>query len=142
MARKVALAVMAVAASIGGPAATATAATSAPAASAACGWTAPLGANYFGNDPQTAEYWLSFNTCNRTVRGAFINGPQDSGVKWELWVYNENSGQESYVWFYTSGSGNIYTGAINDAGTKSHVCVQPYDPDGSPAAIKNCTGYY
>lgn len=125
------------------------AASAAPAPSASSCWTAPLGRVYFGNDPNRATFWLSFNTCDRTVRGGFINGNEDwqPDLKWELWVYNVNTGVSSSVWFYSNVSGNIYTAPIPDAGTKSHVCAQPWSIPpfvevSAPAAKQECTGDY
>jgi hypothetical protein len=142
LARKAAVVVMTAAASIGGSAATAAAATSAPAAApAACGWQAPLGGNYYANE---VEYWLSFNTCNRTVRGA-IDVLKANDTDWELWVYNEDTGAEKVIWVDSNDpnqAGNQYTAAIGDAGTESHVCVQPYGYNGKSEGVKACTGYY
>lgn len=136
MTRKLALVVMVVAALIGGTAATATAATSATAAPAACGWTAPLGGNEYANG--TTEYWLSYNTCNRTVRGGAI--VQDTDFNWHLWVYNETNGNTAATWVEI---GTGYTAAISDANTLSHVCIQPYSfLTGAVTGAKVCTGYY
>jgi hypothetical protein len=142
LARKAAVVVMTAAASIGGSAATATAATSAPAATpAACGWTAPLGGNYYAGE---AEYWLSYNTCNRTVRGA-VEVLKATSTNWQLWVYNEDTGAEKVIVVDSNDpnqAGNQYTVPISDAGTESHVCVQPYGYNGQAQGTKACTGYY
>lgn len=112
------------------------AAKSTTVSSAACGWTTKLGPNYYNG----VEYWLSFNTCYRTARGAMIirSGSSD----WHLWVYNENTGGTEDTSSNVHGT-SIYTSAIADAGTHSRVCVQPITPGtGKPTAGKSCTGYY
>jgi anaerobic selenocysteine-containing dehydrogenase len=139
-----ATAAMAAASAIALPAA-AQAATVAPAASAAkiatvsaaaCGWTDPLKSNSYNG----VQYWLSYNTCDRTVRGAMIirSGSSD----WHLWVYNENTGGSEDISSNVHNT-TIYTAAIADAGTRSRVCVQPITPGtGKPTGGKSCTGYY
>ncbi len=132
MTRKLALVVTVVAALMGAAAPTALAATSAP---AACGWIAPLGANYDGG----AEYWLSYNTCNANVRGA-VKAPNTVNY-WHVWVYNENTGAEADAWLLLGGQ--VYTAAISDLSTYSHVCVQPYsNTNGLVSGPKACTSYY
>jgi hypothetical protein len=49
-----------------------------------------------------------------------------------IWVNGEDPNQ----------AGNQYTAAISDAGTESHVCVQPYSLSGEAQGVKACTLYY
>ncbi len=126
-------------------AATATAATSAPAtrsAPAVCGWTEPLGSDsYYG----LANFWLSYNTCNRDVRGGGEALLADE-VVWHLWVWNEDTNVTETMYIDSDDPnqvGNQYTAATSDAGTESHVCIMPYHLFGGGAAgVKSCTGWY
>lgn len=139
LARGVAVAAAAVAVSIGVPATTAVAATGLEAAvSAACGWKAPLGGNW---TDQNDEYWLSYNTCDSSVRGAISTAGDMTPYYWKVWVYSKQ-GYLASAWD-GAGNGNVYTPPIPDANTQSHVCVQPFNAiNGTATESKVCTGYY
>jgi hypothetical protein len=129
---------MVAAASIGGTAATATAATSAPAAS--CGWTAPSGPEYYIlSKGGTADFWLSYDTCDGSVRGAMTQNSTNN--VWELWVYNKTTGASATKWV-SAVNENQYTSTIDGSGDYSHVCVQPYKKSGALTGAKICTDYY
>jgi hypothetical protein len=143
LSRKVAVGVMAAAASMGSAAVTA---TPAPAATTACTYTAPLGSYHYNG----VEYWLSDSVCNGTeiARGA-ANDASASGATaqdyWFLWIYNADSGVTKSAWEPPSNSSNKYTATLSNVGpgTGSHVCIQPYLYEGAPpAAGKQCTPYY
>ena len=146
--RKTALSVLAVAALIGGTAAAATSAsaatstTAARTAPAACGWTNPLGTQSYGGE---VKFWLNYDTCNRTVRGAAAVQVAN-GVDWHLWVWNEDTnvtkGLDINSDYPPQADSTQYTVATSDAGTESHVCIMPYDLSGDPEGSKSCTSYY
>jgi hypothetical protein len=154
MKEKLAVVVMAAAALIGGIAATAatatsaTAATSTTAATAACGWELIYSAS--SSSGGTVE--LQYDTCDRHVRAHAYDLPDNygctgvnfgcHGIVSEVRVYNEDTKQEA-------GSGVIdqssfTTGAIDDAGTRSHACFQNGNDDNGSIAWgpSTCTGYY
>jgi hypothetical protein len=148
IAKKVMIAVVAAAAAIGGSAGTATAAMSPHTTAASCGWEAfPKGGLHYPGWGD-AEYWLSFNTCNDTARGAVnSNTVEDAGqYAWHVWVYNEDNNVTADAWDSPYQTPNKYTAPIDDSlGTESHVCIQPsWTPGGPPIATttKRCTAYY
>jgi hypothetical protein len=113
---------------------------------ASCGWETI----YSASDPQGGTVELQYDTCDRYVRAYAYGLPDNFGCHinlgchgWEsnVWVYNENTGQSSGgVIDQTS----YTTGAINDAGTQSHACLEDGYYNGSSWSWygKNCTGYF
>jgi hypothetical protein len=115
---------------------------------ASCGWeTIYTASSSYGG---TVE--LQFDTCDQYVRAygydlpygtvCHVSGDCVQSVS-KVRVYNENTGDEA-------GSGTISessftTGAIDDAGTESHACVQD-GSDVNAGAItwdpQTCTSYY
>jgi hypothetical protein len=79
----------------------------------------------------TIELWYS-PTC-RTVWAIEANGLNGDN----LWVYNQNTGAISRAIFPTN-----ETGAINDAGTVSHACMQNNASTFPPRMVKACTGWF
>jgi hypothetical protein len=139
--RKIALAAAVAATSLGGTAATASAATSRPAAPAtSCDWQAPLGTWHYPSS--STIYWLSFDYCDRYARGAvWAEPPTPTGDYswWKMWIYNATNGSSNIAWD-KGANGNVYTAPLDDAGTVSRVCVQPYDVGGTIAiGMKQCT---
>jgi hypothetical protein len=129
---------MVVAVAIGGTAVTAAASTSAPAVT--CAWTAPQGpAYYILSKGGTADYWLSYDTCDGNVRGAMTQNSKNN--EWHLWVFNETTGATVTKWV-TAVNENQYTAPITASGDYSHVCVQPYTKSGVLTGNKVCTAYY
>ena len=138
IAQKAACLGLMVGASIGAPAVAASASISAPAA--ACGWTAPQGpAYYLLSKGGTADYWLSYDTCDGNVRGAMTQNSKNN--EWQLWVFNETTGVTVSKWV-TAVNQNQYTAPVTASGDYSHVCVQPYTKGGVLTGNKACTAYY
>ena len=110
---------------------------------ASCGWETI----YSASDPQGGTVELQYDTCDRYVRAYAYGLPDNYGCHinlgchgWEsnVWVYNENTGQSSGGVIDQS---SYTTGAINDAGTQSHACLEDGVFNGSSWTWygKNCT---
>lgn len=79
----------------------------------------------------TIELWYS-PTC-RYVWAIEVGGLNGD----DFWIYNQNTGAISRGTYPMTA-----TGAINDAGTTSHACMQNNATTFPPAMAKTCTGYF
>jgi Protein of unknown function (DUF2690) len=74
---------------------------------------------------------LRYSPTCRTAWAHEVHGlPGD-----HLWVYNRDTGATKETWI-NNGSTSASTGAVSDAGTESHACMQASDMP------KTCTSYY
>jgi hypothetical protein len=115
---------------------------------AACGWETIYSAT--ASEGGTVD--LEYDTCNRDVR-AYGHGLPDNygchinlgchGIVTQVWVYNENTGQEDSSGALADSS-SYTTGAFSDAGTASHACIQDGGEVNGTISwdAKVCTSYF
>lgn len=87
---------------------------------------------------QGATGWMRYNTCSRLAWGKM----HATGNKyyWKVWIWNENTHKQASAYDF---GGTVLTKSVNDAGTKSHVCIRPFSKTtGAWAGNQHCTGYY
>lgn len=100
-------------------AAAATAHTTAPNAAVRCGFSTISSKSTRRFNPSAHKFFTStielrYNSCNRTVWAVEVG----QASRDHLWVYNKNTHQTR-----TANYPHAITGAISDAGTRSHACM-------------------
>jgi hypothetical protein len=86
-----------------------------------------------GNETRHIQLWYS--SSSRCVWAAETNG-QPGDI---IWVYNENTGNEAVT---SLGGSSGDTAEINDAGTKSQACMEPWYVSNGYYGPVTCTSFF
>lgn len=87
--------------------------------------------------PLTSTIDLKYSPNCRTVWAQEENGDEAGGTADTFWVYNENTGATKNATWPTTD-----TGAIDDANTLSHACMENDGITDNENMSKICTGYF